>query len=233
MKTFFKIRLAAFSATLTVLFSLMVFSCQKEEMPAPETFTPPATEPVLFTKEVTITDKSGRNSAIVKFSATDEDLLEEQNASEMFKIEPLFDKPTPDGLATGSQTAPDLVERHEEETISAEVTVLHLEEGAIGWKVTFDASQPASAVSDRSHCAGFNVLYQPTFFDNIIVYTGPGNNPHNDFYWKKMTSTGSWIFLGSNYNVWTFSTRSAPGSYQMKLQVYQFCHGTHQAFGWN
>lgn len=180
----FKIAFVCIVLVMTAFASLLIFSCQKENLESP------IVEPALFTKEITITDRSGKNSAVIQLSSTDESALTVMDYSKVIKIEPIFEVPEVDKVE-GQATYED-VPKDNSGGINLEIVSRQLEEGAIGLKLNLNEEVEYS-IQDRSVMPVPTTLITP--YNNFLIVAIEGC--HQVEYSRRPTSSGDWIEIGN------------------------------------
>lgn len=190
--------LAAFAT-----FMLALVSCQKETQ---------TEAPALATKRITLTDKSGENSATILLTAADESLLNETDWSKVIEIEPVFDRPNsenalqqPGEVAAGDET---------EAAVHVEVESQNLQAGAVGVAVKVQFADGEGATERASVTVTFQTAY-----DGIAVYAN--YLCHKVKYSKKTTSSSTWSTMGTFNNVCPpyYTVGYSANSYRMRAQV--------------
>lgn len=197
----FKIRFATSALAVAALTALFFSSCQKEEI------LPPPSE--VFSKEVALTDREGKNEVLVRISSAEAALLDARDWSEALSIEPVFETPA------GEFSEPSEQERLESglPEINFEIISEKLEAGAKGVNLHF--------VSEEG--VGSRWAYETNFIttkDNIRVRVN--YNCHDVHYYRKIYSYSPWQLRASFYNRCTpnsYTQYSGPGTYQVRAQV--------------
>lgn len=191
------------SALLVVCASVLFFACQKDavvDLPAPEARS---------YKDLTITDASGQNSALLRVHAANAALLEEQDWSKLVQVEALTETPDASFNEPSVQTeAPSSSAEVEFEIISQQMQpgvkalALHFtpQTGYERWQWVYTVT---------------------TSYDYIKVRVNYGC--HTVYYYRRPSYYSGFIFMGAFLNrcssgSWTQA--SCVPSYQMQAKVY-------------
>lgn len=207
MKTF-KIAFASFTLALVAFASLLVTSCQKE------TLYPPIDESVLFTKDITVTDRSGKNSAVIRLSSANESALTAVDYSKVIEIEPIFEAPTAENAEV--QALQEDVADDNSGGINLEIVSQQLEKGAIGLKMKFNEDSE-NTVQDRVVLPAPVTLIVPQ--NNFLIVGVVGC--HKVKYSKKVTSSSDWTEIGTTPRICPgeFSIIGPISSYRLRAAI--------------
>lgn len=200
-----KITFATLTLLTTITASFFTSSCQKESL------TSAADEPALFTKDVVVADKSGRNTAVIRLSSTNESLLGNLDFFKAIEIEPVFEAPSE---IAGDQTPAQEDAAFSGDGVQIEIISQQLEQGAIGLNLRIN--QAATDAPQERAVLTFTFI---TSYDHIKVKANVGC--HNLSYYRQPTSNASFIWMATFYNVcppWFTQASSVP-SYRMKAVI--------------
>ncbi len=215
MKTTITSRLLS-ALVLTFFAAAMFTSCKKDEITN--------VEPKPFSKDIQVSDATGKNTVLVRVTAAQADYLETADWSKALEVKPMFETPTEE-FTEKSGEEPNLENLRE---INFEILEENLEPGVKGVQLGV-SPEKAGVVADR-----WNWVYTFTTSYNVIRVTANWGC-HDDHYYRKLYSNSaySWVFSAYNrcaYLSWTQGW-SIP-SYRMRVKVY-YNSATFWVNAWN
>ena len=208
----------------------LMSSCEKEKFSTTGTPASPVEEvnPLPFQKEVAFTDSTGKNSVIVRFSATKESLLQE--IPNWFSIEPIFEIPKIDepSVANSQSVEEEPAQRRRPGEVDFNIEVLsqQLEEGALGVKLSYMPVHWEYARTPRyDHVGSFETTY------NTLLIRKRNSICSDAEFFNKRYSSSNWESLGYRYSCSPFDwfVGSSSVSFRMKV-IYSFNTGARHDF---
>lgn len=179
---------------VAVLFAILFSACEKEEITSSEQLSNSTEEVLPFQKEVNLTDATGKNSLVVRFSSLTKEQLRDKEISSRYRIEPIFEAPEIEVANIAEATAKENAPSEKRLNLRIEIISRELEEGAIGLKLVHQPSEAGTVSAKKFNYDHYGEIL--THRNNIAFFKYNAVCMDAEFFNERYAYSWQWISLG-------------------------------------